>query len=147
MALQIAQWNLTLTLTGIPANRAYSFVGSNSSLILPTDKNFLIKKIALDAVYNNSGDIVLIDYQLKFTYINRDNIELSADKPIITTNLIPMVVTTFLLNKSNPIINSNVIAGGLLFENNINQLNSFILNNSTSALTSTVSFLVSIYYE
>jgi hypothetical protein len=147
MALQIAQYNLELTLTGIPANREYSFVGSNSYLILPTDKNVLIKKISLDAVYNNSGDIVLIDYQLRFLYINQDNISLSANKAIITTGLLPAVTIPFLLNKSNPIINSNVIAGGLLFQNNINQLSSLILNNSTSALTSTVSFLVTIYYE
>lgn len=147
MALQIAQWNLELTLTGIPANRAYSFVGSNSSLILPTNKNVLIKKIALDAVYNNSGDIILLDYQLRFAYINIDDSVLLANRAITQTGLTSISSIPIILNKSNPIINSNVYAGGLIFSNNINLLNSLILNNSISALTSTVSFLITIYYE
>jgi hypothetical protein len=147
MALQIAQWNLTLNLTGIPANRAYSPVGSNSSLILPTQKNVLVKKIGLDSIYNQPGDICIIDYTLLFNELWFNGTDKIVDKPLTTTGLTNTEFIQYPLSKKIPIINVNRIFGGLLFTNSVFSRNNIILNNSSSAINSTLSFLLSIYYE
>lgn len=146
MALQIAQWNLNFNAIGFPANRAASIEGSNSSLILPIDKNVLIKKISLDCVYNTQGNIVILDFDLFFELLNINNISTRSNSPLVTSGFISNNLFSININKSNPIINFNEYGNGILFTNYSTVRNKIILNNTANPITSNISFLISIYY-
>lgn len=146
MALQIAQWNLNLGLSTIPTNRQFNVVGSDSILLLPTNKNVLIKYIALDSIYNQSGDICIKDFTLNFSFFNFNNIQYEANNPIVSTGLNSQSNFYISLNKQNPFKTINKIFGGLNFFNSNTIRNSIVLNNSSNPINSTATFLLSIYY-
>jgi hypothetical protein len=151
MALQIVQWNLQYDLSGVSptGTKGFSFVGGNQSFILPTNKDVLIKKIALDCIYNNSGNDVVKYYSLNFRIYHFNNIGKTNNDYILinpissaTNETTPLIE----LNKSNPIKSINSFFGGLHTDPNTIRSNTLIFNNTSNALTS-VSFLLSLYYE
>jgi hypothetical protein len=146
MPLQIANFNIELNLTGIPANRAYSPSSFNSSLLLPNNQNRFIKKISINSIYNNQGDIIVNYYAINFRLINFDNIILENSTPIITSGFSQTQSIIYEINKNKPIININEFAEGINF-NTTALNNTLILNNSVTPIASTVSFLLSIYYD
>jgi hypothetical protein len=150
MAYQILQFNIQNNLSTIPLNRAFSPAGSNSNLIFPNEKEVLIKKICLDCVYNQSGDILIEYYSLIFSFINNSNVEKRNDfARIINPTLEGFNFNSQLieLNKYNPIKDVNYIAKGLRFINASFIRNSIVLNQSINPINSTLNFLLSIYYE
>lgn len=144
MALQIAQWNLQLTLTGIPANRAYSPIGPNTRLILPTERNVLVRKITVDAIYNNSGDIIINDYNINFFLIHK-NIEIFRNNFFVQNTSVNEIIIS--INKKNPVYILNEYIGGINILSSNTYRNQLILNNSLSPLNNTVSFLLTMYYD
>jgi hypothetical protein len=151
MALEIAQWNLQYDLSAVSptGTKGFSFVGGNQSFILPTNKDVLIKKIALDCIYNNSGNDVVQYYSLNFRIYHFNNIAKSNNDYILinpVNNPLNEQSPLIELNKNNPIKSINSFFGGLHTLNNSVYANTLIFNNTSNALTS-VSFLLSIFYE
>jgi hypothetical protein len=151
MALQIAQWNLQYDCSSISptGNKAVSISGPNNplDLILPVDKDVLIKKIAVDCIYNNAGNDVIKYYSIFFRKLHKDRILLENDRFILVNPLSAQTSRTFLsLDKNQPVKNVNEFFGGLRLVSNVLDNSSLIFNNTTNNLTS-VSFLISIYYE
>lgn len=148
MALEICQWNLSLSLSGIPLNRAYSPTGPTApatTLILPNNKDQLVKYVAVDCIYNQQGDILINDYELHIILFHFNNIQIRNNlffPPPTTLSTIQMT-----LNKSNPIIKVNEYLGGLIIANSTVFRNKIVLNNSTNPINSTVSFILSMYYD
>jgi hypothetical protein len=146
MALQIAQWNLELNLTGIPANRAYSPVGPNTEFIIPSEKNVLVKYITLDGIYSQSGDIVLLDYQLTFTLIYVNNQRIRNNIPIVTSGISIPPFINIVINKNNPKINLNEQIIGLGGVSSNVERSVVKLNNSVTPITGNVNLILSMYY-
>jgi hypothetical protein len=151
MALQIAQWNLQYDLSSVSptGSKALSFIGGNQSIILPTNKDVLVKKIALHCIYNQSGDDVVNYYSLNFRPYHYNNLPIINNNYILinplfsaNTNIPPIIE----LNKNNPIKNINCYFAGLHTVNNSTYSNTLIFNQTTNPLTN-ASFLLSIYYE
>jgi hypothetical protein len=152
MALQIAQWNLQYDCSSISptGNKAVSILGPTGGLdlVLPVDKDVLIKKISVDCIYNTPGNDILKYYSIFFRKLHRDRALIENDRFIlINPSVSPLNLRQFLsLDKNQPVKNVNEFFGGLRIMNNVFDTSSLIFNQTTNNLTS-VSFLISIYYE
>lgn len=151
MALEICQFVATVNLSGIPANRVLNIPNpvNAQSLLLPTNKNVLIKKIAVDCVYNQSGDLCISDYTLQFFPIQFNTNIINVNNGIIINNFF-IDTNGILINKKNNIANLSILGAGLklnLFTSGSNPQSSLVLSNTTSPITSNASFLITLYYE
>jgi hypothetical protein len=151
MALQICQFVATVNLSGIPANRVFAIPNpvNSQSLLLPTNKNVLIKKISVDCVYNQSGDLCISDYTLQFFPIQFNTNIINVNNGINVNNFF-LDINGILINKKNNMANLNILAAGLklnLFSSNFPLQSSLVLSNTTSPITSNASFLITFYYE
>jgi hypothetical protein len=150
MAYKICQFVANYSLVGFPANQTIAPAGPNSDLMLPVLENVSIKKIAVDAVYNQSGDVLVIDYALQFAFLDVSR-QLIRSENISVINFTSggannraNVFTT--IYKSNPIQNYFIKGAGLRFVIFNDRSNKIVLNNSGSPLSSNISFLISVYY-
>lgn len=151
MALQICQFVANVNLTGIPANRVFLIPNPvfNQFLILPTEKNVLIKKIAVDCVYNQDGNLCVSDYTFQFFPIQYNSNIINVYNGISINNFFSDI-NSILINKKNNLQNLNILAGGLKingFIGGINGQSSIKLSNTISTINSNISFLITIYYE
>ena len=150
MALKICQFVANYSLSGIPLNRAVAPQGPNSNLIIPLGKNVIIKKISVDCIYNQGGDLLVFDYQLGFFFIDfkgdiiRPNHVNIINRP--STGGFDLNNIGLSINKYNPVQNYFVKAGGIRITNYFDRFNKIVLSNTTSAILSNISFLISIYY-
>jgi hypothetical protein len=147
MALQIAQFVANHNLTGLPANRIL-LLGNNTSvrMVLPNNKNVLIKKIAVDCIYNQQSAIVILDYCIN---VNFRFFDLQLIQPnrftVINSTAFGSNVISIQLNKQNPIINLNTIAGS--FDLSATGSNNFVSLGLGGTVNSNISFLITVYYE
>jgi hypothetical protein len=150
MSYKICQFVVNYSLSSFPATRVQSFSAPTIDLLLPEEKNMFVKKIAIDAVLNTSGNIIIENYSFNFILLNKNN-TINQNNNVRVIN--PTLLTGsnndiyFELNKYNPCKNINNFFGGIRLQTN-NQLgNILILNDTITPLSNYVaSFLITFYY-
>jgi hypothetical protein len=149
MPYKICQFNLTHSLLGIPANRAFNPTGIDSVFIFPEGKNVIIKKICLDCVYNQSGDLLIKDYSLGIYFFNYNDIQISNFNPIVINpnNITQIPNISAFLNKQNTFLDCDIIAGGFSMTGTNRRSNKIVLSNTITPITSNISYLLTVYYE
>jgi len=148
MALQICQFVANHSLAGLPANRIL-FLGNNpnTKCILPNNKNVLIKKIAVDCIYNQQSEVIVINYFLNLRFEHYDLRPIVSNHFRAVNNSAFDTATPIIMefNKLNPLIECNFIAGA--FDVSAIGSNNFISLGLGGLVSSNISFLITIYYE
>jgi hypothetical protein len=147
MGLKIARFECNRIIT----SQNNSFTSGNNDIILPLNKNVLIKKVIVNCVFNraNSG-IIINDWFLNLQLLSFTNNINSNDRPILinpTNNSTIPGSNVISLNKNNPFQNLNEIFGGFRLSSAIGLSNFYTLNNNTFLVNDSLNFNISIYYD
>jgi hypothetical protein len=151
MAYKICQFVVNYNLSSFPSTRVNSFFApATIDLFLPEKENIFVKKIAIDAILNTSGDIVIENYSFNFILLNKNgSVKQNNNVRIInpTIGTFPYSIINLELNKYNPCKDINDFFGGIRMQVNNELGNILILNDTVSPLTGYVaSFLITFYY-
>jgi hypothetical protein len=145
MALQIASFDVRI----IPTNFERNVPGPTMpiDLIIPTEKDVIVKKIICNCVFSSPSNVIISDYSINFLLLHRDRINLSNNNLLIINPISGFINSNQLIGftkKSNSKL-LNIKIGGLRFINS--NFGSFLLNNNNFLNTDNVIFKLSIYYE
>jgi hypothetical protein len=115
--------------------------------LLPSNQNVLIKKIAVSCTSDSPNTDLILDWSFKLSLINENNTGYQFNRPLLIGGVISGAFNTEIqtIDKSNPCLDLNVLAGGFTMYNFYFCWVKFYTAPTTTS--NLINFKVSIYYD